>query len=81
LLVERIVAQLINEAAFAASEGVAGPELIDEAMVLGLNHPRGPGGWARELGEERVVAILDSLWEREHDPRYRVAPALRRRPG
>jgi 3-hydroxybutyryl-CoA dehydrogenase len=77
VLVERIVAQLINEAAFAAAEGVAAPELIDEAMVLGLNHPRGPGGWARELGEQRVVAILDSLWEREHDPRYRVAPALR----
>ncbi len=77
VLVERIVAQLINEAAFATAEGVAAPELIDEAMMLGLNYPRGPGGWARELGERRVVAILDSLWEREHDPRYRVAPALR----
>jgi 3-hydroxybutyryl-CoA dehydrogenase len=76
-MLERIVAQLINEAAFAIADGVAASELIDEAMMLGLNHPRGPGGWLRDLGEERVVGILDSLWDREHDPRYRVAPALR----
>lgn len=77
-LLERIVAQLVNEAAFAAAEGVASPEAIDEAMVVGLNHPKGPGEWARSLGVGHVVAVLDALWEREHDPRYRVAPSLRR---
>jgi hypothetical protein len=30
------------------------------------------------LGPSRVVGTLDALWEREHDARYRVAPALRR---
>ena len=57
-LLERIVAQLVNEAAFAVADGVAASELIDEAMMLGLNHPRGPGGWLRDLGEERLSGSL-----------------------
>jgi 3-hydroxybutyryl-CoA dehydrogenase len=77
-LLERIVAQLVNEAAFTAAEGIATPADIDQAMMIGLNHPRGPFEWARALGPERVVAILDELWAHEHDQRYRVAPALRR---
>ncbi len=77
-LMRRIVAQLVNEAAFAVADGVASWDEIDAAMVLALNHPRGPGEWARLLGAQHLVAILDGLWETEHDPRYRVAPGLRR---
>jgi 3-hydroxybutyryl-CoA dehydrogenase len=76
-LLERVVAQLVNEACFATAEGVAGPAQIDAAMRLGLNHPRGPFEWARELGAERVEAILDAL-HAGGDPRYRAAPYLRR---
>ena len=76
-VLERIVAQLVNEACFAAEEGVAAPAEIDAAMRLGLNHPRGPFEWARELGAERVEEILDAL-DAENDQRYRVAPYLRR---
>ena len=76
-VLERVVAQLVNEACFAAEEGVAAPAEIDAAMRLGLNHPRGPFEWARELGTERVEVILDAL-HAENDQRYRVAPYLRR---
>jgi 3-hydroxybutyryl-CoA dehydrogenase len=76
-VLERVVAQLVNEACFAAEEGVAAPAEIDVAMRLGLNHPRGPFEWARELGAERVEEILDAL-HAEHDQRYRVASYLRR---
>jgi 3-hydroxybutyryl-CoA dehydrogenase len=75
-LLERIVCQLVNEAAFAAFEGVAERDDIDSAMRLGLNHPRGPFEWADELGPERVVRTLDSLRER-HGRRYEAAPLLR----
>jgi 3-hydroxybutyryl-CoA dehydrogenase len=78
LLVARIVAQLVNEAAFAVSEGVATLEVIDDAMMLGLNHPHGPSGWLAQLGGAKVIDTLDGLWAREHDPRYRIAPLLRR---
>jgi 3-hydroxybutyryl-CoA dehydrogenase len=76
-VLERVVAQLVNEACFAAEEGVAEPADIDSAMRLGLNHPRGPFEWAREIGAERVGAILDALGG-DGDRRYRVAPLLRR---
>jgi 3-hydroxybutyryl-CoA dehydrogenase len=76
-IVERIVAQLVNEASFAVDEGVARPEDVDTAMRLGLNHPRGPFEWRRELGAERIVEVLDG-WARrlEERERYRVAPGL-----
>jgi 3-hydroxybutyryl-CoA dehydrogenase len=76
-IVERIVAQLVNEANFAVAEGVAKPDDIDTAMRLGLNHPRGPFEWQRELGADLVVEVLDELAETLGEPeRYRVAPPL-----
>jgi 3-hydroxybutyryl-CoA dehydrogenase len=74
-VLDRVVAQLVNEAAYAAGEGVAEPDDIDAAMRLGLNHPRGPFEWARELGPEQVVRTLDPLRERE-GARYEAAPLL-----
>jgi 3-hydroxybutyryl-CoA dehydrogenase len=78
-VLERVVAQLVNEAAFALAEGIATADGIDQAMVIGLNHPCGPSEWSCRLGADRIVSILDALWDQEHDPRYRVAPLLRRR--
>jgi 3-hydroxybutyryl-CoA dehydrogenase len=77
-IVERIVAQLVNEAHFAVEEGVAEAHDVDRALELGLRHPRGPFRWMEQLGAAALVSLLDELWNREHDPRYRVAPALRR---
>jgi 3-hydroxybutyryl-CoA dehydrogenase len=77
VVLERVVAQLVNEACFAAEEGVAEPADIDSAMRLGLNHPRGPFEWAHEIGAERIETILDALCG-DTDQRYRVGPLLRR---
>jgi 3-hydroxybutyryl-CoA dehydrogenase len=74
----RLLACLINEAAFAVSEGVASAEAIDQAMQLGANHPRGPWGWAAELGLGRVLRVLDAL-RATHGDAYVAAPLLRRR--
>lgn len=75
-ILERIVAQLVNEASFAAEEGVAEPSDIDAAMKLGLNHPRGPFEWAEEIGAKRIEAVLDALHDGT-DERYRTAERLR----
>jgi 3-hydroxybutyryl-CoA dehydrogenase len=74
LVLGRIAAQLVNEAAFAIGEGVGSPDDVDAGMTLGLNHPRGPVEWWRAIGTDHVVAVLDALREE----RYRVAPLLRR---
>lgn len=78
VILDRIVANLVNEAAFALQAGISTPADLERAMVVGLNHPKGPEAWEREWTRERIVAILDGLWETEHDPRYRVCPRLRR---
>jgi len=78
LVLGRIVCQLINEAAFALSEGVGSAEDIDTGMLLGLNHPRGPLAWADAIGVDRVLETLEALCEEYREERYRPAPLLRR---
>ncbi|MBS1869694.1 MAG: 3-hydroxybutyryl-CoA dehydrogenase [Actinobacteria bacterium] len=75
-LVERIVAQLVNEAWFALDAGVAEADDVDLAMTVGLGYPRGPLAWGRELGLAHVVALLERLAGPQGDPRYRVAAGL-----
>jgi 3-hydroxybutyryl-CoA dehydrogenase len=79
LVLGRIVAALINEAAFLLGEGGATPADLDEGMRLGVNHPRGPLEWSRALGLEHVLALLDALHRERGEPRYRAAPLLRAR--
>ncbi|HEU5014619.1 MAG TPA: 3-hydroxyacyl-CoA dehydrogenase NAD-binding domain-containing protein [Roseiflexaceae bacterium] len=78
LVVPRVVAMLANEAAFAVGEGVAEPEAIDTAMRLGMNHPTGPLARAKQIGYDKIVAILDHVRTEYGEERYRVAPRLRR---
>ncbi|MBI5103860.1 MAG: 3-hydroxyacyl-CoA dehydrogenase [Solirubrobacterales bacterium] len=78
LVLGRIVAQVVNECAFAVYEGVGSPEDVDDGMVLGMNHPRGPLAWADAMGLDHVVMVLDGLREEYGEERYRAAPLLRR---
>jgi 3-hydroxybutyryl-CoA dehydrogenase len=78
LVLGRIVCQLVNEACFAIGEGVGSPEDIDDGMVLGMNHPRGPLRWADAIGLDHVLLVLDALNDELREERYRAAPLLRR---
>jgi 3-hydroxybutyryl-CoA dehydrogenase len=78
LVLGRIVAQLINEAAFLIGAGNGTPEDVDAGLELGVNHPRGPVAWSRQLSLRHVVGLLDALQRERGEPRYRVAPLLRR---
>jgi 3-hydroxybutyryl-CoA dehydrogenase len=77
-ILERVVSQLVNEACFAAEEGVARPADIDEAMRLGLNHPRGPFKWGRGHGPDQILASLRRLGAAGEAEVYRPAPLLER---
>ncbi len=79
LAVMRSVCMLANEAADAATEGIATAEAIDTAMQKGVNYPRGPLDWAEALGYARVCDVLANLAEHDGDPRYRTSPWLARR--
>src|SRR6185437_10152558 len=78
LLVERIVAMLINEAVDAVLLRVASPEDIDLAMTKGVNYPKGLLAWGNELGLPRVLKWLDQLHLEYGEDRYRPSPLLRR---
>ncbi len=73
----RILATLINEAAFAVMEGVATPSDIDAAMKLGVNYPKGLLAWADEIGIPVITIILDSLYREYQQERYRPCVLLK----
>jgi 3-hydroxybutyryl-CoA dehydrogenase len=78
LVVLRTIAMLVNEAADAATQGVAVPEAIDLAMQHGVGYPRGPFAWARALGAGAIRTALLHLGRHYGDGRYRVAPRIDR---
>jgi 3-hydroxybutyryl-CoA dehydrogenase len=73
----RILATLINEAAFAVMEGVATPADIDMAMKLGTGYPKGLLAWADEIGIPIVTIILDALYREYQQERYRPCVLLK----
>ena len=73
-VVNRVLFPMINEAAFALSEGVSDPAGIDACMKGGCNHPMGPLELADLVGLDVVCAILESLYREYGNPRY--APCL-----
>ncbi|MCX6141507.1 MAG: 3-hydroxyacyl-CoA dehydrogenase family protein, partial [Candidatus Kapabacteria bacterium] len=73
----RVLAMLINEAAFAVMEGLATPEDIDKAMQLGVNYPKGLLAWADEIGIGIVTLILDGLRREYEQERYRPCVLLK----
>lgn len=74
---ERVLAMLINEAADALFLGIVTAKDLEIAMTKGVNYPKGLLQWANEFGIKKTVQILDELFERYHDMRYRCCPLLR----
>lgn len=74
----RIVANLVNEAAFALMEDVASAEDIDQAMQLGTNYPHGPLAWGDLIGLDQIAGVMTALGEAYGPDRYRPAPLLQR---
>jgi len=78
LLVDRVLAMLVNEAADAVLYRVASVEDIDLAMTKGVNYPKGLLTWGDEVGLDRVLAKMELLEEEYAEDRYRPSPLLRR---
>jgi 3-hydroxybutyryl-CoA dehydrogenase len=77
LLVMRTLATLANEGFEAVLQGVASEADVDSAMRYGVNYPAGPIERARDIGLDRIVAVLDEIHRLTGDPRYRPSLALR----
>jgi 3-hydroxybutyryl-CoA dehydrogenase len=77
LVVMRTLAMLVNEGFEAVLQGVCDEAGVDTAMRFGVNYPKGPVGWGREIGLARIVGVLDTLHRLTGDPRYRASLGLR----
>jgi len=75
--VNRVLCPMINEAIFAAQEGLASVADIDEGMKLGCNHPIGPLALADLIGLDTMLAVMEMFYAGFNDPKYRPAPLLK----
>lgn len=78
LVLGRILALIVNEAAFAVQEGVATAADIDTAVRLGANYPHGPLEWGDLIGLDLIYSIMRGMREEFGEDRYRMAPLLRK---
>ncbi|ARK28909.1 3-hydroxyacyl-CoA dehydrogenase family protein [Halalkalibacter krulwichiae] len=78
LVYPRILSLIINEAAFALTEGTANAKDIDTAMKQGTNYPLGPLEWAERIGIDDVYAVLIGLHKQFGEERYRPAPLIKK---
>ena len=77
-VVNKILVPMINEAVDLLYTGVASAEGIDTAMKLGANHPMGPLALGDLIGLDVCLAIMDTLYDETHDPKYRASLLLRK---
>jgi len=78
VIVDRIIAMLINEAADAMHLRVASPADIELAMTKGVNYPKGLLAWGDTIGVGHVLKTMESLQADYGEDRYRPSPLLRR---
>lgn len=77
-VVNKILIPMVNEACDLLYTGVASAEGIDTAMKLGANHPMGPLALGDLIGLDVCLAIMDTLYEESHDPKYRASLLMRK---
>lgn len=60
-ILNRILIPMINQAADILHQGIASAEDIDNAMMLGANHPIGPLHLADLIGLDTVLSVISNL--------------------
>jgi len=78
LILNRILAMLINEAVDAVNYGIGTAADVDLAMTRGVKYPKGLLSWGNEIGLDKVLVTIESLREEYEEDRYRPSPLLKR---
>lgn len=78
LIVDRVLAMLVNQAVDAVHQRIAAPRDIELSMTKGVNYPKGLLEWGDEIGAATILARLESLHAEYLEERYRPSPLLRK---
>jgi 3-hydroxybutyryl-CoA dehydrogenase len=76
---QRVVAHIVNVGCDIAQQGIATPEDLDRAVMLGLGYPKGPLAMGDAAGGAKILAVLEAMQDFYKEPRYRPSPWLVRR--
>jgi 3-hydroxybutyryl-CoA dehydrogenase len=76
---QRVVAHIVNIGCDIAQQGIATPEDLDRAVMLGLGYPKGPLAMGDAAGAGKILAVLEAMENFYKEPRYRPSPWLVRR--
>jgi 3-hydroxybutyryl-CoA dehydrogenase len=79
LVVMRMIAMLVNEAADAVASGICSVDAIDTAMRFGVNYPRGPMAWSEQVGLQVFARTLANLRDHYGEERYRTSALITRK--
>jgi len=69
---------MINEAVSVLADHTANLQDIDNAMIMGANHPIGPLKLADLIGLDICLSILDTLYLETGNAKYSAHPLLRK---
>lgn len=78
VIVDRVLAMLVNEAVDFVHLQLGTAADVELAMTTGVNYPKGLLAWGDEIGAATVLARLDALYQDSGDMRYRASVRLRR---
>jgi 3-hydroxybutyryl-CoA dehydrogenase len=76
---QRVVAHIVNVGCDIVQQGIASPEDLDRAVMLGLGYPKGPLAMGDAAGAAKILAVLEAMHAFYNEPRYRPSPWLKRR--
>ncbi|WP_254841303.1 3-hydroxyacyl-CoA dehydrogenase/enoyl-CoA hydratase family protein [Natronomonas marina] len=76
-IAERFLAAMANEVGNLVGGDVAGPDAIDEAVMLGAGFPEGPAKMVDDHGLDSLVETLEDLHDETGHPRFEVSDGLR----
>ena len=78
-IVNRLLMPFLLEAVRLLESGMATKEDIDQAIVLGLNHPMGPLRLSDFVGLDTAYFICNAMYEDLKDPRFAPPVLLRKK--
>lgn len=68
----------LNEACGILMEGISSVEDIDRVLTVGFGHRQGVFRTADQMGIEKIVRLLENLWEEYGNLKYKPSPVLLR---